>query len=38
MPGLSVRLKNYIELYIGDTLQGTVALNTAPKDINNLDN
>ena len=38
MPGLLSRLKNYIELYIGDTLTNTIALNTAPKDINNLDN
>ena len=35
MPGLLIKLKNYIELYVGDTLNATTILNTAPKDINN---
>ena len=38
MPGLLIKLKNYIELYVGDTLNATTILNTAPIDINNLDN
>jgi len=38
MPGLSIKLRNYIELYVGDTLNATTILNTAPIDINNLDN
>ena len=38
MPEITNKLNNFLELYIGDTNVATSALNTAPKDINNLDN
>ena len=37
MPDIVNKLNNFLELYIGSSNVSTSALNTAPKDINNLD-